>query len=369
MATGFLWHELFAWYDPGPYLQPYVEPWPLLDTPETKRRIRNLLDVSGMLGHLTPLSPRVAEDDEIARAHDRGYVTRLKHLSDSGGGLVGPFARVVPGGMHTLRLCAGGAMASVDAVLDGVVDNAYALLRPAGHHAEHAAGMGYCLVNNVAIAALHAIEGRGLDRVAIVDWDVHHGNGTQNIFWSDPRVLTISIHQEDLYPIGSGRAEEVGEGDGRGLTVNLPLPAGSGDGAYRLAMESIVVPALEIFRPDLILVSSGLDALIRDPNGRMMLHSDSFRAMTRSVREAAERLCGGRLVLCHEGGYSPVAAPFAGLAILEELSGMRSSTTDPFLDAAIRQPGQFLQQHQRVAVEHALRTLDVLAARRAAAAT
>lgn len=360
MSTGFIWDELFAWYDPGPYLLENVEPWPLADTAETKRRIHNLLSVSGLLQHVAHLPPREATDAEILRAHDAKYLARLQSLSDTGGGLVGPFARVLPGGMRTLRRCAGGAIAAVDAVLDGLIANAYALLRPAGHHAERAAGMGYCLLNNVAIAALHALDARHLDRIAIVDWDVHHGNGTQEIFWEDRRVLTISIHQEGLYPSGGGDIDEVGSGDGAGFNINVPLPAGSGDGAYRLAMDSIVTPALKAFRPNLILVCSGLDALIRDPSGRMMLHSDSFRMMTSILKAMAGQLCGGKLVVCHEGGYSPVMAPFAGLAILEELLGMRSPITDPFLNSAASQPGQTLQKHQQVSIDRAAKTLDIL---------
>jgi len=225
-------------------------------------------------------------------------------------------------------LAAGGAIASVEAVLNGQVRNCYALVRPPGHHAVADQGMGFCIFNNVAVAALHALERNRAERILIVDWDVHHGNGTQEAFYGDRRVLFISLHQEGLYPADSGLVEQVGEGAGEGFTVNLPLPAGCGDAGYRAAFERVVVPIAKQYAPDLVLVSCGLDASRSDPLGRMVVSAEGFRRMTRSLKEVAEDFAGGRMAVMHEGGYSQSYAPFCGLAVVEELAGTRTSMSD-----------------------------------------
>jgi acetoin utilization deacetylase AcuC-like enzyme len=249
------------------------------------------------------------------------------------------------GSYEIALLSAGAAYRAVDAVLRGEVDNAYALCRPAGHHALPDLGIGMCVFANVALAILRAREEHGVGRVAVVDWDVHHGNGTQAAFYGDPSVLTISLHQEDWLPPDSGHVSENGEG----ATLNAPLPAGSGWGAYRAAIERVVVPAIERFAPDLVIVASGLDAAAFDPLARMALHSEAYRAMTAMLLEAS----GGRLAMCHEGGYDPAYVPFCGLAILEELSGIRTACADPFLEILQRGPGEVLQPHQETAVARA----------------
>jgi acetoin utilization deacetylase AcuC-like enzyme len=189
----------------------------------------------------------------------------------------------------------------------------------------------------VAIEAMKARHGVG--RVAVLDWDVHHGNGTQAIYEARGDVLTISIHQDRCFPPGYSGAEDRGTGAGAGANINIPLPAGSGTDVYLRAMERIVVPALERFRPELIVVACGLDANGLDPLARMLLSSESFRAMTRIIRMAAERLCKGRLVLVHEGGYSEAYVPFCGLAVIEELCGLRTKVIDPVADfIGLQQP-------------------------------
>lgn len=344
--TGFLWHELYAWYEASAPSSLYLEPTQSLESAESKRRFRNLLDVSGLLEKLETFGPVEADDEALLRVHAPAYLAKVEALSSGEGGDAGKFAYVPKRGMRILRLSAGGAIRAVDAVLDGEVDNFYALSRPPGHHARQNAGMGYCIFNNVAIAAAHARARKGVGRIAIVDWDVHHGNGTQEIFWNDPDVLTISLHQDGLFTLSDGGVHEVGGPDAKESNINVPLPAGSGHGAYLAAMHRVVVPALRKFRPDVILVASGLDAGFRDPLGRMMLHSDSYREMTAVLMEAADELCDGRLVLVHEGGYSPTTVPFAGLAILEQLSGSRTPVEDPFVDSAKRIAGQELQPFQ-----------------------
>jgi acetoin utilization deacetylase AcuC-like enzyme len=206
---------------------------------------------------------------------------------------------------------------------------------------------------------MHARTVRGVGRVAVIDWDVHHGNGTQDAFWTEADVLTISLHQ-DRCLLPSGALEETGEGDGAGRAINVPLPAGSGEGAYLDAMTRVVEPALRRFGPELIVVACGFDANGFDPLARMLLHSDSFRRMTRSVIALAQELCGGRLVLSHEGGYSAAVTPFCGLAVLEELTGHRTAVEDPFAARLREFPGQALQPHQREVIDAAARLADAI---------
>ncbi len=358
MTTGFLWHELYAWHDTGTgaWVMPAaltVQPLGHIESAEGKRRIRNLVEVSGLIDHLVQLRPRPATEDEILRLHTREYVERIKKLSSQAGGEAGeetPFGR---GSYEIALLAAGGCITAVDAVLDARVDNAYALVRPPGHHAEKDQGRGFCIFGNIALAAMHARQARGLSRVAIVDWDVHHGNGTEHAFYSDPTVLTLSIHQDNNYPPASGAITATGEGAGRGYNINIPLPPGSGVGAYVATFERVVVPALMAFRPELILIASGLDASAMDPLASMMMTSEGYRTLTRTVLAVARDVCGGRLVACHEGGYSPAYVPYCGLAIIEELAGLRTGLDDPLLGLLAGFGGQEIQPHQEAVVRQA----------------
>ncbi len=358
MTTGFLWHELYAWHDTGTgaSVMPAsltVQPLGHIESAEGKRRIRNLVEVSGLIDHLVQLKPRPATEDEILRLHTREYVERIKKLSSEAGGEAGeetPFGR---GSYEIALLAAGGCITAVDAVLDGKVDNAYALVRPPGHHAERDQGRGFCIFGNTALAAMHARQARGLSRVAIVDWDVHHGNGTEHAFYSDPTVLTLSIHQDNNYPPASGAISDTGDGAGRGYNINVPLPPGSGVGAYAATFERVVAPALRAFRPDLILIASGLDASAMDPLASMMMTSEGYRTLTRMVLAVARDVCGGRLVACHEGGYSPAYVPYCGLAIIEELAGIRTGLDDPLLGLLAGFGGQEIQPHQEVVAQQA----------------
>jgi acetoin utilization deacetylase AcuC-like enzyme len=234
---------------------------------------------------------------------------------------------VGPSSFEIAALAAGGCLVAVDAVIEEAVDNAYALVRPPGHHALPDSGMGGCLFGNTALAAHHARAVHGLSRLAIVDWDAHHGNGTQVAFYDDPEVLTISLHQAGCFPPGSGGVEE----KGAGTNVNLPLPPGSGTGAFAAAFERVVVPALERHEPELVLVACGFDSSAWDAHARLMLHSAAYRELTHALLGVAERHAGGRLVVIHEGGYAPAYTPFCGLAVLEELCGISTGVEDPFL--------------------------------------
>jgi acetoin utilization deacetylase AcuC-like enzyme len=352
--TGWAWDERFLWHDAGRAAGVipagvWAEPHLHLESAEAKRRLLSLVAVSGLLEQLHPLRPRAATADELARVHDPAYVTRIAYASRRGGGDGGELTPFGPGSYDVAALAAGAVIGAVEATLAGTVDNAYALVRPPGHHARYGSGMGFCLFNNVAVAARHAQAALGVGRVAIVDWDVHHGNGTQEAFYEDPTVLTISVHQSDNFPPAYGRVGERGAGAGVGANVNVPLPPGSGRGAYRHAFEQVVLPRLRAFAPELILVASGYDAGSMDPLGRMLLASCDFRELAEAVLDVAADVCDGRVVVAHEGGYSPVQSPFCGLAVVEALAGVRTPVEDPFGDGS-GLDGQELQPHQAAAV-------------------
>lgn len=355
MATGFVFHELYLWHDTGHAALFFpsgltVQPGEHAENPETKRRMKNLLEVSGLTDHLTMLKPRAATEVELARHHTTEHITRIRSMSDAGGGEASELTPFGGGSFEIAALAAGGAMVAVEAVLSGKVDNAYALIRPPGHHALADLGMGFCLFANAVLAIRHGRATHGLGRVAVVDWDVHHGNGTQAAFYADPDTLTISLHQDNLFPSGSGGLTERGEGAGLGTNLNIPLPPGCGNGAYLEAMRRVVIPALHRFRPELIVVACGFDASGADPLGRMMVTSDGFRAMTSLVMEAADTLCHGRMVMTHEGGYSASYVPYCGLAVLEQLSGIRTGLSDPFAPVIGSYGQQKLQPHQAAAI-------------------
>lgn len=365
--TGLVSHERFFWHDPGPSaggrrpdgatLQ-VAEP---ADHPETKRRLLGLLEASGFADHLVRIKPRPATLDEVGRFHTPRYLDEVRAMSAAGFGEVGRSAYVGAGTYEIAMLAAGGAIEAVDSVLNGVVDNCYALLRPAGHHAEAGAGMGFCIFNNVVIAAMHARQVGGLRRIAIIDWDVHHGNGTQTAFAHDPDTLTISIHQDGRFPLRTGKLDERGEGGGFGCNINVPLPPGCGHGAYQAVFEQVVTPALDRFRPELILVSSGYDAGGFDSMAHMMAHSNTFRMMATTVVDAAARHADGRLVVLHEGGYSTYHVPFCGLAVIETMAAIPSGVTDPYLSLA-NLPYQDLQPHQAALITQAAQLVAAIPA-------
>ena len=252
-----------------------------------------------------PVAGRSATDEELARVHSPRFVEALSELRGESGYL-DPDTYVSAGSVDAARLAAGSLVAMVDAMVDGDVSKGVALLRPPGHHARPSRAMGFCLLNNVAVAAAHA-RARGLERVAVVDWDVHHGNGTQEMFWRDPSVLYVSTHQFPFYP-GSGDLDEVGEGDGLGYTVNVPLLAGGADAVYASAFERVVLPVLEAYAPDLVLVSAGFDAAARDPLAQMELSTDAYGWMARALARVADAApAKGKMALVLEGGYDLVA--------------------------------------------------------------
>ncbi len=276
------------------------------------------------------VSPRDATDDELARTHAAAYIEHLARLAGTQAS-IDVDTYISPSSVAAARRAAGGSLALVDAILSGGVGaptRGVALLRPPGHHATPSTGMGFCLLNNVAIAAHHALAS-GLKRVAIIDFDVHHGNGTQDIFFGDERVLFVSIHQAPFYP-GTGDADEVGAGDGRGYTINVPLEGGAHDAVYAAAFQEIVEPALGRFEPQLVLISAGYDAHMRDPLGGMHLTDQAFGAMTQSLVRSAEQTADGRVGLFLEGGYDLAAIEASLGASIDALLGVfRASEAAP----------------------------------------
>ena len=363
MATAFIWDERYMWHQNDPTAAAVVtagglvQPGEQTENPETKRRMKNLLDATGLSRKLVQIEAAEATDEQILRVHSQAFLDRLNAL-DATGGNVGPLASFGPGGVGIVKLAAGGVVAAVEAVLDGTAEHAYALVRPCGHHASSDMGMGFAIINNGAIAAKHALEAHGVKRIAFVDLDVHHGNGTQATFWTDPRVLTISLHQDNCFPPGSGSVDDIGEAEGEGTNINIPLPPGCGHGAYLAAMEQVVLPALRAFEPELIIVPCGFDAGAFDPLGRMMLYAESFREMTKMLKTAARDLGGVSIVMCHEGGYHAPSVAFMGLAVLEELSGEATGVEDPFAMFVIGMAGQDLQPHQQEAIRRAATVVD-----------
>ncbi|MEZ5792754.1 MAG: class II histone deacetylase [Nitratireductor sp.] len=351
MRTGLIWHEKTMWHDAGNHFGPrshWIEPASPPENVETKRRIKNLLDVSGLTRQLDVIEPRAASKDDLLLVHTQPYVERIEQISKAGGGNIALKAttHIGEGGFDIACLSAGAAITAVENVVRGKISNAYALSRPPGHHARSDEGMGFCVFNNAAIATRYSQKALGVGRVAIVDIDAHHGNGAQEIFWKDPHVLCISIHQDHGFPLSVGPVEEQGEAAGLGYTINIPLPPGSSEGAYLAAFDRIVGPALDSFQPDLIIVPCGLDAGFMDPTARMMLSSESFRKIIGKLIDIARSHCAGRIVFVHEGGYHIQTVPFHALAVMETLSSIRTEVDDPFLaavNAACSAPATSLQ--------------------------
>lgn len=293
-ATALVYHEAFLAHNTGPRHP---------DRSARLTAIMNRLRADGLLDRLLRIEPPEASPDTVALVHAPGYVAALRERCERERVFQADSDTVGSSGTYAAALRAAGAVtAAIDAVVAGRAKNAFCAVRPPGHHAEYDHAMGFCFFNNVAIGARHAQRRHGLARVAIVDWDVHHGNGTQNAFYADPSVLYISTHQFPHYP-GSGRRSETGEGPGAGFTLNIPMAAGATDTDYRTAFRNEIRPAIARFKPDLILVSAGFDGHRDDPLASMQLTGQGFADMTAELTSLAAAHCGGRLVSVLEGGY------------------------------------------------------------------
>ncbi len=294
--VGYVTHPDYLLHTP-----PFEHP----ESPDRLVAIDEHLRRTGLIGSLVPVAPGEPSEDDVARVHDPDYLRRLELACRRGDlTLESEDTYLNKNSYGIALLAAAGAVAGADAVASGRVERAFCAVRPPGHHAGRAEGMGFCLLNNTAVAARYLQARHGVSRILIVDWDVHHGNGTQSLFLADPTVFFFSIHENPtfLYP-GTGRRWEIGKGAGEGYTLNAPMAPGSGDAEYRLAFEQMLPPAMERFRPEFIIVSAGFDAHRDDPLADIQLTEEGFGFMSRFVADLSNAWCGGRIVSILEGGY------------------------------------------------------------------
>ena len=273
------------------------------EVPHRLAAVEKRLRASGLWADLAHVEPVEATREQLESVHEPGYVDYIAHVCAAGPAALDGDTGVVPESLRAASLAAGGACLAVDLVMRGEAETAFCAVRPPGHHAERAEAMGFCLFNNVAVAAEHARRAHGLERVAILDWDVHHGNGTQHTFERDPGVFYLSIHQFPHYP-GTGAARERGIGEGEGATLNAPMAAGTGDVEWLAALEGEMTRAIDAFRPEIVLVSAGFDAHADDPLSSTLVTEAGYRRMTEVVRDWAARHAHGRVVSMLEGGYN-----------------------------------------------------------------
>jgi acetoin utilization deacetylase AcuC-like enzyme len=289
--------------------------------PENARRLENTvkhLKESGLWDQLRVEKPRAASVGEIGLIHPQTYIKTVKQIADSGGGWLDGDTAVSSASYEAAIYAAGAPLTTVDMIMKGEEKNAFCLVRPPGHHATPTRGMGFCLFNNVAIAAKYIQSKYQLEKILIVDWDVHHGNGTQDAFYSDPTVLYFSMHRYPFYP-GSGRKEEDGQGEGKGFNVNIPLSADTMSNRYMELFMDAMEHGVNQFAPEFIIVSAGFDTYKKDPVGGLNLDIDNFRILTEIVTMTAKRHCNGRIVSCLEGGYHLSALPLCIEAHLKAL--------------------------------------------------
>lgn len=297
------------------------------------RAVERYLRQMGLLERLPSVAPRLATDDELLAVHSARHLERLQRLAMQGGGMIDADTIVSPASEEVARLAAGGALAALDALISSAPDRpgaALVLARPPGHHAMTEQAMGFCLYNSIAVAVRYAQRRHGLRRVLVFDWDVHHGNGTQEIFYHDSSVLFISLHQYPLWPPGWGTSDQHGDGPGRGFTVNVPLPPGEGDAGYALACERVVRPIAMAFQPELVLVSAGQDGHVADPISDMGLTAAGFADLAWLARQIAADAGAFGPVLLLEGGYNPDTLPYLVGSILDVLGDLSLGVSDPY---------------------------------------
>lgn len=308
MATGLVYHTDYLKHN-------------LRVHPENANRLRIImraLEEEKIREYLVNIPPRQATLEEIESVHRRDYIKTVDSLCREGRGQLDADTYLSDSSFQIALLAAGGVLAAAEAVIEGQVENALALVRPPGHHAQPGRGMGFCIFNNVSVAARYAQRSLGLKRVLIIDWDVHHGNGTQDVFYDDPTVLYVSFHQFPHYP-GTGSADEKGEGKGKGYNMNFPLPPGSGGEDYLNIFHRTVIPKALEFNPEIIFISAGFDGHGEDPLAGMNLREDDFARFTDLTVDIAKKTCQGRIVSVLEGGYNLQVLPACVLAHLKSL--------------------------------------------------
>jgi len=317
MAVGYVYDPIYLKHDTGEHV-------------ENARRLEAIishLEQTGLKSQLTLVKPRPASVEELALVHQEQYISHIQEVARRGGGWLDPDTVMSSDSYEVALYAAGGVIRAVEAVMGGEVDSAFALVRPPGHHATSRQAKGFCLFNNIAIATQYALAQYELERVLIIDFDVHHGNGTQETFYDNPRVTYISTHQYPFYP-GTGSLEETGGGAAEGTNINIPLPAGCGDAEYLKVFEQIIVPAARRFKPQFILVSAGSDNHWADPLALMEVSVTGFGQMARIIKGLADELCGGRLVFTLEGGYNLDALAASVKATFDILLG-NTNIDDP----------------------------------------
>lgn len=317
--TGIVKDPIFMEHNPGPYHP---------ESPERLKVLYEMLQEPEVKGGFLDLKPRPAKREDLERVHDTRYIDRVADTAGKPRISLDPDTQTSPRSYEAALMAAGGCLEAIDKIINGEIRNAFAMIRPPGHHAEPSRAMGFCLFNNVAIAARYAQACHGLDRVMILDWDLHHGNGTQWIFYDDPTVLYGSTHQYPYYP-GTGSFQEVGKGKGTGYTVNIPLSVGHGDSEFVGIYRRIFCAIGRKFKPRLLIISAGFDIYRGDPLGGMGVSPEGFGLMARVLLEMAEEVCGGRVLVALEGGYDLQGLREGGKAVLMELMGKRSSHLDP----------------------------------------
>jgi acetoin utilization deacetylase AcuC-like enzyme len=310
VKVGFVYDPIYLKHDTGQHV-------------ENARRLEAItahLEQTGLKQQLTPIKPRPATIEELSLVHQEQYISYIREAAQRGGGWLDLDTVMSPDSYDAALYAAGGAIKAAEAVMKGEVNSAFALVRPPGHHATPKRAMGFCLFNNIAIAAKYALSKFGLERIVIIDFDVHHGNGTQEVFYDNPQVLYASTHQYPHYP-GTGSIEETGSGEAKGTVVNIPLPGGCGDAEYQQVFEQIIVPVAKRFKPQLILVSAGYDLHWADELALMQVSVTGFAQMVKIIKGLADELCGGRLVFSLEGGYNLNALAASVKATFEVLLG------------------------------------------------
>ena len=347
MKAGLVYDPIYLEHDTGDHV-------------ENSRRLveaMSYLKETGIEEKLTCLSPRPASVEELEMVHAPEYISYVKSKAEKGGGWLDPDTVMSPKSYEAALYAAGGLLVAVEEVMRGEVDNAFALVRPPGHHAMHDRAMGFCIFNNVAIAAKFALSKFSLNRVLIADFDVHHGNGTQDAFYADPTVLYCSTHQYPFYP-GTGWMDETGTGEGEGTTVNFPMAAGWGDEEYLRAFNEVLIPLARRFQPQLILVSTGFDAHWADHMAMMRVGVKGFAQMVMILKELAAELCQGRLVFTLEGGYNLRVVASSVKAVFDVLLG-NSEIDDPVGEAggeaAARKPEGFDEHIEAIKGIHHIR--------------
>lgn len=344
MTTGIVIHPVYLRHEQHP------------SHPERRERLAYTMDQLTEEGvferpDIRVIEPVTATRADILAVHEEQYLSFLE-AADSRGAILDMDTVLPPGGLADAFLAAGGGISACSAVISGEVENAFAMVRPPGHHAGRGHGGGFCYLNNIAILARFALRS-GFRRVLILDWDAHHGNGTQEIFWEDNSVLFMSIHQMPLYP-GSGRTGEAGGGEGSGYTINMPVPPGASDDCYSWLMGNIIVPVAHQFHPDIILVSAGQDNHYTDPLTGLALTAGGYADLMGEARQLARTLCGGRIVVVLEGGYSVEGGlPYTNLGIIAALAGWDRS--------AIREPALYQDLLDRSRDPGALATVQAMA--------